>query len=193
MTIVMVDLETLSTRPTAAILQIGAVKFDPHGEIVPVDGPDTFEVSIDLDSCLRAGLAVDDHTFRWWLGQSSAARSAVQAQGHPLAGVLWKFHDWLGGPGIVHMPDDFELWSNGASFDVPILENAYYSLDRLPPWGHRAARDCRTLFALARDLASWEKPQHEVSHTGLADAVAQALDVQAAHRALSSARRLLDK
>lgn len=190
MAAIMVDLETLSTRPTAVILQIGAVHFDPRGGAVPTDGPDTFEVNVDLDSCLRAGLAADDRTFRWWLGQSDPARAGVAVPGISLMAALWKFQDWLGVPSMVRMPDDFELWSNGSSFDVPILENAYHALDRLPPWGHRAARDCRTLFKLAESLASWEKPKREVAHTGLADAVAQALDVQDAHRALRVIKRI---
>ena len=32
----MVDLETLGTRPDAAILTVGAIKFDPHSDSEPM-------------------------------------------------------------------------------------------------------------------------------------------------------------
>ena len=43
---VMLDMETLGTAPGSAILTIGAVEFDPHGNSVPTYGKDIFDVRV---------------------------------------------------------------------------------------------------------------------------------------------------
>jgi hypothetical protein len=58
----MIDLETLDVTPTASILTIGAVRFDPFGDDVNEPSCDKFYVTVDLDSCDRLGLTVSDST-----------------------------------------------------------------------------------------------------------------------------------
>jgi exodeoxyribonuclease VIII len=176
----MVDLETMSTGPGAAIIQIGAVTFDPTGDYVDVTGG--FEKNVSLDSCIRAGLAIDESTVAWWMQQSDMARTAVMTEPRSLRDALGDLTYWLG---FVNMLEpDITLWSHGLAFDVPILENAYQALGFRAPWGHRVGRDTRTLFWLAGERG-WSAPNHVVAHTGLADAVAQAQDVQSAYRILN--------
>jgi hypothetical protein len=67
---------------------------------------------------------------------------------------------------------------------VPVLASAYRALGLREPWDYGRVRDTRTLFALAAELAGWEKPRRETAHTALADAVAQAEDVRGAYAAL---------
>ena len=165
----MLDLETLSTAPNAAIIQIGVVRFDPEGQGVT----DTFERTVSLDSCLEVDLKVDGATFEWWLRQSDAARAAVTADPQPLPWVLRDLTTWLG-----EKPDNV-IWSHGASFDAPVLASAYRACGYREPWDHRLVRDTRTLFWLAESWG-WKKPEHDTAHTALADAVAQAADVQSA-------------
>lgn len=70
----MIDLETLGTASNSVILQIGACHFD----LGPGDEPhDTFERTVTIDSCLRAGLIVNGSTVEWWLHQSETARHSV--------------------------------------------------------------------------------------------------------------------
>jgi len=56
---VMIDLETLDVLPTATILTIGAVKFDPFGDLQK-EKQDTFYVKVDIDSCDRIGATVSN-------------------------------------------------------------------------------------------------------------------------------------
>ncbi|NDD98181.1 MAG: 3'-5' exoribonuclease, partial [Actinobacteria bacterium] len=65
MTQVMIDIETLSTQYNAAILSIGAVKWE-ESEIV-----DTFYINVDPKSCKELGLHVEHKTVEWWMKQSA--------------------------------------------------------------------------------------------------------------------------
>jgi hypothetical protein len=183
---VMLDLETLSTTSDAVVLQIGACRFETEGAL-----SDTFERTIDIDSCLKAGLRVDGSTVDWWLRQTEAARLAVtDTRARPLHDALSDFSGWLG---VVNFQEpEFLLWSHGASFDVPILESAYRAIGWKAPWNYRAPRDTRTLFQLAGELAGWDRPYRETAHTALADAVAQAEDVQSAYAALRELKEDLE-
>ncbi len=71
---IMIDLETLATSPDAAILTIGAVKFDPFGDDINEPNCDKFYVKVDLDSCDRIGLVTHDDTIAWWANQSKEAQ-----------------------------------------------------------------------------------------------------------------------
>lgn len=177
----MLDLETLSTAPNAAILQIGFARFDPLGTGVT----DTFERTVSLDSCLQVGLKIDGDTFAWWLSQSEAARRSVITDSQPLARVLTDLNVWLGYLNL-EIPENV-IWSHGAAFDVPILASAYRAYGYKEPWDHRLVRDTRTLFWLVAQRG-WEKSKHETAHTALADAVAQVADVQSAYRWLEDRR-----
>jgi exodeoxyribonuclease VIII len=118
---VMLDLETYSTRPNAAIASIGAVKWQGD-EIV-----DTFYCTIDAATCKEAGLHFEKSTLEWWSKQSKEARSALLKDNLPLADALTKFEVWFG-------PKSLPTWGNGAGFDNVIMDCAYKALDRKRPW-----------------------------------------------------------
>ena len=72
MTDVMVDLETLSMRPHAAVVIIGAIKFN-RGEEWKVNitedelyKKDVFYRRITIESCNKIKLHVDNNTVKWW-------------------------------------------------------------------------------------------------------------------------------
>lgn len=117
----MLDLETYSTRPNAAIASIGAVKWQGD-EIV-----DTFYCTIDAATCKEAGLHFEKSTLEWWSKQSKEARSALLKDNLPLADALTKFEVWFG-------PKSLPTWGNGAGFDNVIMDCAYKALDRKRPW-----------------------------------------------------------
>jgi DNA polymerase III epsilon subunit-like protein len=158
----MIDLETLGTRPGCAIFSLGAVKFDPD---IGQQGP-TFYSVIHLKSCYDVGLRADPDTVYWWLGQSKEAQAALFENRITLAATLANFHGYFQG--------SERVWSHGATFDVPILEAAYFALKGKPPWTYKQARDTRTLFDLA---GPFERTKPEIPHHALYDAVAQAKDV----------------
>ncbi len=70
---IMLDLETMGNGPDAAIIAVGACKFDTIAVL------DTYYCVVDLTSSLNAGLKVDGDTILWWLKQSDDARKAIHS------------------------------------------------------------------------------------------------------------------
>lgn len=178
---VMLDIETLSTAPNAAILSIGAVAFELWGD-GPLSGTGvySFLTNIELQSCLFYGQKADGGSFKWWMAQEDKARAAL-FDPEPLAmhQALAQFRDWYEEFGPAR------LWSHGANFDVPILDSAYRAMGfDSPPWQYNAVRDTRTLFHVAG--APWDDWFEEMrvgtEHNALDDALTQVLMVQRAWR-----------
>lgn len=165
----MLDLETLATCPTAAVIQIGACFFDPRSTTTGMK----FHINVSLLSCVLAGLVVDPKTVDWWRGRENGHLQNDQV---PLEKALASFTKWYQSYADVST----RVWSHGLSFDVPIMNHLYHISWQEPPWNYRLLRDTRTLFEEAEELG-WQKPSHgEPAHQALHDAVQQAQDVQAA-------------
>lgn len=149
---VMVDLETLDTRPTAAIISIGAVIFDGFA------AGREFYVAVDMQSSLEAGLTSNPRTLAWWGDQSAEARAVFTDPNRmPLA-----FASFL--------PPDCCVWGNGASFDNAILQNAYAAAGMDLPWKFWNDRCYRTVAA----CAPTRRVQSGTHHNALDDAKSQA-------------------
>jgi DNA polymerase III epsilon subunit-like protein len=175
----MIDLETLDVTPTASILTIGAVRFDPFGDDVNEPSCDKFYVTVDLDSCDRLGLTVSDSTLEWWASQSKEAQEAAFDPTGRIDVVdafnqLYKFA-W----------GAKRVWSHGASFDVPICENVYRKIQKAIPWQFWEVRCTRTLF----DLGINPNRPPVLKHHALEDAWNQAVGVQNVFKALRSSTK----
>lgn len=172
----MVDTETLGTRPGSALTSIGAVAFNAEEGYVGAG----FYCTVDARSCERAGLTLDADTVLWWLKQSGEARAALTAPGAmdlsvALAGLA---SFWLS-------QGCRRVWSHGANFDEPLLSAAYRAAGMAgPPWKYWDARCTRTLFALAGVAPDREGGTH---HNALDDALAQARAAIEAYRKLGLA------
>lgn len=165
---VMIDLETLSTRKNAVIIAICAVKFDPHSSSKLVQD-NTFYYKINIDSCTKIGMSIDKDTIEWWDKQPSVVREEVF--GNPrydIVDVLKKFIIWV--------KDCERVWSHGASFDIPILEEAFALCNLYTPWKYYNVRDTRTLY----DLAQVSVPNTPSKHNPLNDCQQQIKTVQLA-------------
>lgn len=162
----MIDLETLSTSPNATITQIGVVAFDRHG--VKDEG---LRIDVDPEEQIQAGQDVSWSTIEWWLNQSDAARDGLTGpprrltMSQALRMTSEYFERYCGDPW------KRRAWSNGAGFDVVIMEGAYRRYKALCPWNFSRVRDVRTLAALCPNV---ERVQPEVAHDALSDAIAQA-------------------
>jgi hypothetical protein len=153
---VMLDIETLGLERGASVVSIGAVRFDSDGL------GETFERTISLTSCQRAGLTIDAETLEWWLTQDEEALEQLSG-GDSLATTLEAFSEWYG--------DADEIWANSPSFDCELLEAAYHAVDRDEPWSFYEERDFRTISSLpvAADVEF-----DGVEHDALDDAIHQA-------------------
>jgi len=108
----MIDLETLGTQETSAILSIGAAQFLYTGEILT-----TFKRNITLNSNLELERTTDSETLAWWSRQSPEAKLGLVDPSPIDARVAAQdFCDW-------YPSRPTEIWTNGASFDFPILKN----------------------------------------------------------------------
>lgn len=165
---VMVDIETLGTKPGSVILSIGACRFDEDG----VGG--RFYRAIDVFDSLMHGLKVDEATVGFWRLQSPEARGVLKPA-HYLLDVLADFADFYKARAIDEPPPC--LWAKGPDFDLVMLEAAYAAAGQKKPWSYRAARDVRTVLALGRYPSV---PVEGTKHNALDDAVNQANQVRAA-------------
>lgn len=168
MTNVMLDLETLGTRPGCAILSIGAVTFGKQG----VSLLDRFESHIYRGSCLDAGLVEDAATLAWWNKQVDSrivSTCADASRSAPLGDVLCQFAAWL--TEVCSNKKDLRVWGNGADFDLPILSEAYRHCGMNVPWPAYSGRCYRTLKNLIPNITLVRTGQH---HDALSDAVSQA-------------------
>lgn len=181
----MLDLETLSIAPTAAIISIGAVKFDPYGTIGQLMDPKyteykPFYATIDMHSVVTDhGFTVDGQTIKWWMSDNvtNEARSALQIDTQPLEVVLSSFWEWYG-------PESMPTWGNGANFDNMILRNAYEKLGGVCPFKFYHDRCFRTIKSMLPGV-QYVKPT--LAHHALSDAEAQAIHLQKLYNFLNQA------
>lgn len=163
---VMIDIETMGDGNEAALLSIGAVKFDPL-----IDGVlDSFYVAISLASSVAHGLKMSPSTVEWWLDperQPAWIRYAAEEK-HDLYTAMDAFAHWYG-------PESLPTWGNGATFDNIITRSGFDKAGVPMPWKFWDDRCYRTLKNLAPDVKLVRQGVH---HNALDDAVSQALHMQ---------------
>ena len=157
---VMIDLETMGTKPDCAIVSIGAVVFDPrYGKV----SKDTFYVGLEWESQDRV---INQDTVLWWGKQTNQARDALDGL-DDLGDALTELSGWL--------PKDSKVWGNGATFDISMLEHAYRQLDLEVPWKFWNIRDCRTVLDMYESVrGGFNKKSGGCLHNALDDAIFQA-------------------
>lgn len=158
----MIDLETMGNNNNSVITQIGACYFDPKTGMLGK----TFFRNVDMESCVRAGMEFDASTILWWLQQSDAARKSIYTGPFvPIEDALKDFAKFAG--------KAERVWSH-VTFDHVIILNAFRRTGIKSPWHYRAAKDIRTLTALANLKAKVERKEGEgVEHNALDDAIYQ--------------------
>lgn len=164
---VMVDLETLGTVADAAILSIGAVRFDLDSAAIDDQG---FYASVSIDSNLQAKRRIQEDTLLWWLKQPIEAQSVFHESKQTLEVALGEFADWLG-------DDNCLMWSNGADFDLPMLAHAFTHFGMEVPWKFWNSNCFRTYKKLpgAKQIRA---AVTGVKHNALSDAYQQAQTLQ---------------
>ena len=169
---VMLDLETWGTKPGCAIRSIGAVAFDLKTGAMLVDDM-MFYKNIDDASCVEAGLTKDSATEVWWGRQKQETQDIFMKDPVMLATALSDFYSWF------RQVEGAQLWSQGANFDIPILEAAFDVTGVSMPWKFWNARDTRTVYEIA-DFKYHEETRDGVEHYALDDCLNQIKLVRAA-------------
>ena len=168
---IMLDIETLSTRPDAVVLTLGAVKFSPWASEVDTDTG--LYVRVDVDEQLALDRHVQQDTVEWWGKQAEEVREealgdANRASVTELLNQLNKF--------VVGVDN---IWCQGPVFDIVILENLYRQVERPTPWQFWQIRDSRTLFGVHGDPRG---KGAKGAHNALIDCYYQAQAVQQVYK-----------
>lgn len=163
---IMIDLETMGKGRRAAIVAIGAVAFETGTVMVS----STFYKRVSLEDCVRLGLEMDASTVMWWMQQPDAARAELaDRRTTKLGQALLNFRAWA--TSVTPNLQDLQVWGNGATFDNVILRSAFHAAGINCFWPYWGDRCYRTLAALHPDIP---KPEPEIPHHALYDALAQA-------------------
>lgn len=186
---VVVDIETLSLRPDAAIISIAAVPFmldkesleecvDAVFSGVPAFDEMTKNIScpeeyapfyetIDATSCAMTGLAFDMETVKFWSEMPDEAKSAIMEKSRvSIRQALEDLVAYLENLKAQHKADELTIWVQGSDFDIPVLKNAMYKVLGLTPetlpWKHRNIRDARTFMLESLSLVYPDTPANEL-------------------------------
>lgn len=166
----MIDLETLDVTPSATVLSLGAVKFDPFTDTEP-HSELYFKISIDDQD--RLGRSVSDKTIEWWGQQDPKIMEEAFDQSNSnevmtVEQALISLNRWVVGVD--------EIWAQGYGFDITMLEDMYRSIGKPIPWQFWQISDARTITKrMPRDP---RKDMQTDLHNALADAYFQAKSVQ---------------
>jgi hypothetical protein len=176
---IMLDLETLGTKPGCVVLSIGALAFNPLVEEVtkPENGTLVFYQNVTIFDQLLLGLTPNPQTVEWWAIQSEEAKRALTTDKITLQGALFRFGNWCSKlPG----PTQGKVWANSPDFDCSIMEHCGKLVGFDVPWSFRDKCDLRTLKRIAEygGIDYDAVPRVGTHHNALDDCYHQARVVQ---------------
>lgn len=183
------DLETMSLKPNAMILQIGAVVFDTdkiqsYKDIHATST--TFDLVLDqADQQKKFGRHFCHETANWWLKQDALAQEMLF--GAPCVSfdvAIQSFDTWVRAQAIKHGIRD--VWVKG-NRDGVWIEDAFEAAGYKFPIHYRGFKCIRTLASAVGTFS--ETPPGAVAHNALSDALVQAMLVQRTLSKLSQWRR----
>jgi hypothetical protein len=152
----MIDVETLSVKQNAVIVQIAGVAFNVKDGIT-----DTFTVNIDSSDALKYNCVIDRDTLEWWMKQPAEVRKSWQVNKRPLKEAMTSFNEWL--------RRDALLWANGVPFDIGLVRWSLEQCGIERSWHYWDEMDFRTI----NTFFDYRMPKFN-SHNALEDATAQA-------------------
>jgi DNA polymerase III epsilon subunit-like protein len=156
----MLDVESYSTRPDAALLQIGAVVIGEN-----------FNLGRGFLACINPSYAIGHHdpkAVAWWGDQDPAVRLRVLNGTDTPQKVAEDFAGW------VRAVEVEEVWARGPQLDVCALEHLMRECNVEVPWKYSDVRDLRTMTAMF-PLLGPERSGHHLPHDAYYDAHHQAL------------------
>ena len=167
----MIDIETLACSYDSVILTIGGVKFNPFDAAEPYE---PLNIKLEIDDQLERGRKKDPDTIKWWGSLPQKVRDEAFSVGDRVSveDGLTHLNTWIG--------DCQKVWSQGPSFDMPILGSLYKEFGMKQNWMFWDERDSRTITALLN--RDFKKSLKFDAHSAVADCIAQAQCVQESFR-----------
>lgn len=198
---IMIDKESLSTKPNAAFISLSAVVMDFDAKSPQESLLNRFNMYVKIDSAFAyaengAG-HIDPQTIMWWFRQCDAARmdqANGQDEARDMRAVLAAFNHWVSDVANLYgvHRDRIELWSCGPMQDQNWLENAWRDTfpdsafshkQAWPWWGVRCGRSfLSTYYAVKEGVAN-----EGTLHIGIDDCCNQARKLFAIIRSIDLA------
>lgn len=193
---IMIDKESLSTKPNAAFISLSAVVMDFDAKSPQESLLNRFNMYVDINSVFdyanRGAGHIDPQTILWWFRQNDAARLDQvrgQEEALPLNEVLLAFNRWVKDVANLYgiHRDRIEMWSCGPMQDQNWLENAWNYIfpgePEWPWWGVRCGRSfLSTYYAVKEGVAN-----EGTLHIGIDDCCNQARKLFAIIRSIDLA------
>jgi DNA polymerase III epsilon subunit-like protein len=155
--VVMIDLETLSLRPNAHILQVGVCGADLD------EGKVTWPwMNVWLAPEAQIGRHIDPGTVSWWMLQDADVRRSVFEADPTLTLTVDQLFDFL-----KQYTEGATVWAKPAAFDFGVLADLFQA--KLP-WHHRATRCLQTLAATLDPGGKLKPADSAAAHNAGADA-----------------------
>ena len=156
-----IDVESLSIQPEAALLAIGAVAFSfDH------DDMQLFHLIIDKESSTASGGVTDHSTLKWWEKQSEEARKIFTDPNRvDLKEAMTGLQRFCIKTRNSNPRKQLNVWGNDNSFDVVICERSFQRLNMAVPWNYYEGRSVRTLVDIGQRLGI--NPKAEIKRTGI--------------------------
>jgi hypothetical protein len=162
----MIDIETVDTRPTAAIVSVAFLLFDPTSR----EQKEVYSANLDLGEQLMLGRTASLDTLTWWLQQDIAARRKAFA---PESVIDSRYtQDTM--RSIIQDSNIEHIWANDPDFDCTILRDFMGYDFKWPFWKHRSMR---TIKAEHPDKYGIEYPYPFIAHDPMGDCKKQAWHV----------------
>ena len=152
----MTDIETLDTKNSAVVFQIGLVIFKENKTI------SKHQWNLQIDEQLKIGRTVSASTLAFHLGIPENLKSSIESG----AGIYSFRESMKGFQAVVASHEIKNFWAKG-SFDFNILESLLQDYNIGPPWKFFQLRELRTL------MSECKVPKGDVSHNALEDCIAQ--------------------
>jgi hypothetical protein len=171
---IMIDIETLDTKPTAAILSIAAVAFNLEtGKI----SENTFYHQLDYSRQIEDNRTTSIQTTLWWGAQSEEIQEENFNGEKYLYQSVLELNEYFQKECFT----DRRVWAKSPAFDLVILKNAYE--EAVVPWHHSNERDVRT-YCDSNNLGLGSLILLPNTHHPLEDCFAQIRDVCAIYTLL---------
>ena len=154
----MIDFETLDTRPTSVAFSLGVCAFNLTGIL------SSGYRNISIEEGIQTGGTISESTLKFWMDMPELFKELTKS---PIS--ISETIEWLN-DAVVGFDVD-ELWCNGAAFDFPILDR-YVGISQITPkWNFRQLMDYRTLKNVFHKIL---RPVNKHLHHPEQDAIHQA-------------------
>lgn len=165
---IMIDIETLSTKVNSVVVSVAAIRFNMKNKFSEnVHDYDTFYMRVDPKSCRQYGCVIDSDTMKWWKQQPLESQQEVfdLNNRHHIKHVLSKLIDWVGNDTSIR------VFANSPHFDISILDYLYSKCKMKSPWKYWNVRCTRTIYELGG--VNLNKISNRYKHHSLYDCLKQ--------------------